>query len=96
MEIVKFNSPEDAVKVQAHLYSVTVVGSELHHIEKFDRAALGLATRLEGLTQDDYQISSPIDHHGDNSWLYRLGPLARIKQVREELRAIANNSILSE
>ena len=78
MEIAKFNSPEDAVKVQAHLYSVTVVGSELHHIEKFDRAALGLATRLEGLTQNDYQISSSfLEHHGDNSWFYRPSSLAR-------------------
>lgn len=70
MEIAKFNSPEDAAKVQAHLHNVTVVGSELHHIEKFDKAALGLATRLEGLTQDDYQISSPVKHYGDNSWFY--------------------------
>ena len=78
MEIVKFNSPEEAVKVQAHLHNVTVVGSELHHIEKFDKAALGLATRLEGLTQNDYQISSSfIEHHGDNSWFYRPGQLAQ-------------------
>lgn len=78
MEIAKFNSPEDAVKVQAHLHNVTVVGSELHHIEKFDKAALGLAARLEGLTQDDYRISSSfIEYHGDNSWFYRPGPLAQ-------------------
>lgn len=57
MEVVKFNSIEDALKVQAHLHNITIVGSELLHASRFDREALSLAAQLEGLTQNDYQIS---------------------------------------
>ncbi|MEG3880507.1 hypothetical protein QT972_24390 [Microcoleus sp. herbarium7] len=56
MQIVKFNSPEDAVKIQAHLYDVTIDGATLF-FAKFDRAAFDFVLALEGLSSADYSAN---------------------------------------
>ncbi|MEG3880508.1 hypothetical protein QT972_24395 [Microcoleus sp. herbarium7] len=92
MEIAKFNSPEDAIKVEAHLRGVKIVGSELHHT-KFDRAALSLAARLEGLTQNDYQICNNfVKHQTDSPWFDR----PPVQAPRITLEVALTVAILSE